>query len=62
LKNDFLLLLIHNSLLFHRVINYGATWVVVPKIFLIGCLPIYLAVFQTNSTTYDKFLLPKGID
>ncbi|KAK7831416.1 gdsl esterase/lipase [Quercus suber] len=30
---------------FHRVISYGATQVVVPRIFPIGCLPIYLAVF-----------------
>lgn len=50
--------MITNSLLFwfQRVIGYGATRVVVPGNLPIGCLPIYLAIFQTNnSAAYDEF-------
>uniref|UniRef100_A0A9I9DFT1 GDSL esterase/lipase At5g03980-like n=1 Tax=Cucumis melo TaxID=3656 RepID=A0A9I9DFT1_CUCME len=39
-----------------RVIDYGATRVIIPGHFSMGCLPIYLTGFQTNdSTAYDKF-------
>ncbi|KAL2469166.1 GDSL esterase/lipase [Forsythia ovata] len=39
-----------------RVIRFGATRVVVPGNFPIGCLPIYLTGFQTNdSTSYDQY-------
>ena len=56
LQNEFLRLLIPNSpLLFHRVIGYGDTQVVVTEIFPICCLPIYLTAQHTNnSSTYDK--------
>ena len=56
LQNELLWLLIPNSpLLFHRVIGYGDTQVVVTEIFPIGCLPIYLtAVYTNNSSAYDK--------
>ncbi|XP_073136826.1 GDSL esterase/lipase At5g03980-like [Henckelia pumila] len=38
-----------------KVISYGATRVVVPGNFPIGCLPIYQTAFQTNvSAAYDK--------
>ncbi|XVE62240.1 hypothetical protein DITRI_Ditri06bG0102200 [Diplodiscus trichospermus] len=38
-----------------RVIGYGATRVVVPGNFPIGCFPIYLTKFQTNDTAaYDE--------
>lgn len=37
-----------------RVIGYGATRLVVPGNFPIGCFPVYLTKFQTNDTTaYD---------
>ena len=56
LQNELLWLLIPNSLLlFHRVIGYGDTQVVVTKIFLIGYLPIYLiAQYTNNSSAYDN--------
>ena len=56
LQNELLWLLIPNSpLLFHRVIGYGDTQVVVIEIFPIGCLPIYLtAQYTNNSSAYDK--------
>ena len=56
LQSELLWLLIPNSLLlFHRVIGYGDTQVVVTKIFLIGYLPIYLtAIYTNNSSAYDK--------
>ena len=56
LQNELLWLLILNSpLLFHRVIGYGDTQVVVIEIFPIGCLPIYLTTQHTNnSSTYVK--------
>nr|XP_016509579.1 PREDICTED: GDSL esterase/lipase At5g03980-like [Nicotiana tabacum] len=39
-----------------RVIGFGATRMVVPGNFPIGCLPIYLAKFMTNNTTaYDEY-------
>ncbi|KAG7968467.1 hypothetical protein I3843_08G156700 [Carya illinoinensis] len=39
-----------------RVIGYGASHVVVPGNFPIGCLPIYLTTFQTNNVAaYDEF-------
>ncbi|XP_022979832.1 acetylajmalan esterase-like [Cucurbita maxima] len=39
-----------------RVISYGATRVIIPGHFSMGCLPIYLTGFQTNdSTAYDEF-------
>lgn len=39
-----------------RVIGYGASQVVVPGNFPIGCLPIYLTTFQTNNAAaYDEF-------
>ncbi|XVE55792.1 hypothetical protein DITRI_Ditri03aG0185600 [Diplodiscus trichospermus] len=39
-----------------RVIYHGATRVVVPGNFSIGCLPIYLTGFQSNDPkAYDKF-------
>ncbi|GMI84973.1 hypothetical protein like AT5G03980 [Hibiscus trionum] len=38
-----------------RVIEYGATRLVVPGNFPSGCFPIYLTLFQTNDTTaYDE--------
>ncbi|XP_018633519.2 GDSL esterase/lipase At5g03980-like isoform X2 [Nicotiana tomentosiformis] len=38
-----------------RVIGFGATQIVVPGNFPIGCLPIYLTKFRTdNSTAYDN--------
>ncbi|CAK9309105.1 unnamed protein product [Citrullus colocynthis] len=38
-----------------KVISYGATRVVVPGNFPIGCFPIYLTGFQTNDTSaYDE--------
>ncbi|XP_022746945.1 acetylajmalan esterase-like [Durio zibethinus] len=38
-----------------RVIRYGATRLVVPGNFPIGCFPVYLTKFQTNDTTaYDE--------
>lgn len=38
-----------------RVISVGATRVVVPGLFPIGCFPLYLTAFQTNnSNAYDK--------
>ena len=56
LQSELLWLLIPNSLLlFHRVIGYGDTQVVVTEIFPIGCLPIYLtAVYTNNSSAYDN--------
>ena len=56
LQNELLWLLIPNSpLLFHRVIGYGDTQVVVTEIFPIGYLPIYLtAQYTNNSSAYDK--------
>ncbi|GLT94888.1 hypothetical protein SLE2022_126020 [Rubroshorea leprosula] len=39
-----------------RVIGYGATRVIVPGNFPIGCFPSYLTDFQTNDTSaYDKY-------
>ncbi|KAJ9173470.1 hypothetical protein P3X46_016595 [Hevea brasiliensis] len=39
-----------------RVIGFGATRIVVPGNFPIGCMPIYLTGFHTNdSTAYDEF-------
>ncbi|KAK8258732.1 hypothetical protein V6Z12_D13G007500 [Gossypium hirsutum] len=38
-----------------RVIGYGATRLVVPGNFPIGCFPVYLTKYQTNdSTAYDE--------
>ncbi|XVE60417.1 hypothetical protein DITRI_Ditri05aG0127000 [Diplodiscus trichospermus] len=46
-----------------RVIGYGATRVVVPGNFPIGCLPIYLTGFQTSdSMAYGKFHCLKGLN
>ncbi|KAM3753019.1 hypothetical protein ACB098_03G062400 [Castanea mollissima] len=45
------------------VIGYGATRVVVPGNFPIGCLPIYLTALQTNnSAAYDEFHCLKGLN
>lgn len=46
-----------------RVIGYGATQIVVPGNFPIGCLPIYLTGFQTNETSaYDNFHCLKDLN
>ncbi|XP_022998969.1 acetylajmalan esterase-like [Cucurbita maxima] len=46
-----------------RVISYGATRVVVPGNFPIGCLPIYLTRFQTNDTiAYDELHCLKDLN
>ncbi|CAI9764299.1 unnamed protein product [Fraxinus pennsylvanica] len=46
-----------------RVIDFGATRVVVPGNLPIGCLPIYLTGFQTNdSTAYDDFHCLKDLN
>ncbi|CAK9309102.1 unnamed protein product [Citrullus colocynthis] len=46
-----------------RVISYGATRVVVPGNFPIGCFPIYLTGFQTNDTTaYDELHCLKDLN
>ncbi|XP_022145194.1 acetylajmalan esterase-like [Momordica charantia] len=46
-----------------RVIKYGATRVVIPGHFSLGCLPIYLTGFQTNdSTAYDEFHCLKNLN
>lgn len=46
-----------------KVISYGATRVVVPGNFPIGCLPIYLTGFQTNDTTaYDELHCLKDLN
>ncbi|XP_022946880.1 acetylajmalan esterase-like [Cucurbita moschata] len=46
-----------------RVISYGATHVVVPGNFPIGCLPIYLTRFQTNdATAYDELHCLKDLN
>ncbi|XVF36674.1 hypothetical protein REPUB_Repub19eG0077700 [Reevesia pubescens] len=46
-----------------RVVGYGATRIVVPGNFPIGCLPIYLTGFQTNdSTAYDSFHCLKNLN
>ncbi|XP_027160234.1 acetylajmalan esterase-like [Coffea eugenioides] len=38
-----------------RVIDFGATRIIVPGNFPIGCIPVYLAYFQTNDTAaYDE--------
>ena len=45
------------------MISYGATRVVVPGNFPIGCLPIYLTGFQTNDTSaYDELHYLKGLN
>ncbi|XVF39552.1 hypothetical protein PTKIN_Ptkin01aG0043300 [Pterospermum kingtungense] len=45
------------------VSGYGATRVIVPGNFPIGCLPIYLTGFQSNdSTAYDKFHCLKDLN
>ncbi|KAK8651477.1 hypothetical protein V6N13_141078 [Hibiscus sabdariffa] len=39
-----------------RVIEFGATRIVVPGNFPIGCFPVYLTLFQTDDiTAYDEF-------
>ncbi|XP_022998965.1 acetylajmalan esterase-like [Cucurbita maxima] len=46
-----------------KAISYGATRVVVPGNFPIGCLPIYLTGFQTNDTTaYDELHCLKDLN
>ncbi|WRX30440.1 hypothetical protein QQP08_022927 [Theobroma cacao] len=46
-----------------RVVGYGATRVIVPGNFPIGCLPIYLSGFQSSdSTAYDRFHCLKGLN
>ncbi|XVE95265.1 hypothetical protein REPUB_Repub02eG0081400 [Reevesia pubescens] len=46
-----------------RVIDYGATRVVIPGNFPIGCLPIYLSGFETNNcNAYDNFHCHKGLN
>ncbi|XP_022158415.1 GDSL esterase/lipase At5g03980-like [Momordica charantia] len=46
-----------------KVISYGATRVIVPGNFPIGCLPIYLTGFQTNDTAaYDELHCLKGMN
>ena len=57
--------LIHYSPLywFQRVVGYGATQVVVPGNFPIGCFPIYLTLFQINNpAAYDEFHCLKGLN
>ena len=45
------------------MVGYGATRVIVPGNFPIGCLPIYLTGFQSNdSTAYDKFHCLKDLN
>ncbi|XP_002528395.2 GDSL esterase/lipase At5g03980 [Ricinus communis] len=47
----------------NKVIGYGATRVVVPGNFPIGCLPIYLTGFNTNdSAAYDELHCLKGLN
>ncbi|WRX25187.1 hypothetical protein QQP08_017674 [Theobroma cacao] len=46
-----------------EVVGYGATRVIVPGNFPIGCLPIYLTGFQSNhSAAYDGFHCLKGLN
>ncbi|XP_043717237.1 GDSL esterase/lipase At5g03980-like isoform X2 [Telopea speciosissima] len=46
-----------------EVIKLGATQVIVPGNFPIGCLPIYLTIFQTNDTeAYNEFKCLKGLN
>ncbi|KAG8639441.1 GDSL esterase/lipase At5g03980 [Manihot esculenta] len=46
-----------------RVIGFGATRVVVPGNFPIGCLPIFLTGFHTNdSNAYDELHCLKGLN
>ncbi|CAI9768955.1 unnamed protein product [Fraxinus pennsylvanica] len=46
-----------------RVISFGATRVVVPGNFPIGCLPIYLTGFHTSdSTAYDEYHCLKSLN
>ncbi|XP_022952109.1 acetylajmalan esterase-like [Cucurbita moschata] len=46
-----------------RVINYGAFQVIVPGNFPIGCLPIFLAGFQTDdATAYDELHCLKDLN
>ncbi|XP_021593074.1 GDSL esterase/lipase At5g03980 [Manihot esculenta] len=49
-----------------RVIGFGATRVVVPGNFPIGCMPIYLTGFHTNDTNdsnaYDELHCLKGLN
>ncbi|XP_070050005.1 GDSL esterase/lipase At5g03980-like [Nicotiana tomentosiformis] len=46
-----------------RVIGFGATRIVVPSNFPIGCLPIYLTKFMTdNSTAYDEYHCLKDLN
>ncbi|XVE55531.1 hypothetical protein DITRI_Ditri03aG0166200 [Diplodiscus trichospermus] len=46
-----------------RVVAHGATRVVVPGNFPIGCLPIYLTGFKSNdSTAYDEFNCLKNLN
>lgn len=46
-----------------RVIDFGATQIIVPGNFPIGCLPVYLAYFRTNNTAaYDEHHCLKGLN
>lgn len=46
-----------------RVIGYGASRVVVPGSFPIGCFPVYLARFKTNHpSAYDESRCLKGLN
>ncbi|XP_042483380.1 GDSL esterase/lipase At5g03980-like [Macadamia integrifolia] len=46
-----------------EVIKLGATRVVIPGNFPIGCFPIYLTIFQINDTAaYDEFKCLKGLN
>ncbi|OAY31760.1 acetylajmalan esterase [Manihot esculenta] len=46
-----------------RVISFGATRVIVPGNFPIGCIPIYLTGFHSNdSDAYDEFHCLKGLN
>ncbi|XP_021744652.1 acetylajmalan esterase-like [Chenopodium quinoa] len=46
-----------------ELIGFGATKVVIPGNFAIGCMPIYLSNFKTNdSTMYDELQCLKGLN
>nr|KJB58922.1 hypothetical protein B456_009G234500 [Gossypium raimondii] len=46
-----------------RVVGYGATRVIVPGNFPIGCFPVHLTVFRSNdSDAYDGFNCLKGLN
>ncbi|XP_039049891.1 acetylajmalan esterase-like [Hibiscus syriacus] len=46
-----------------RVVGYGATRVIIPGSFPIGCLPIYLTRFRSNaSDAYDNFHCLKDLN